>query len=412
MRKLLVVLLTLAVIVGGCGRSSDMTSNGKVSGSTIANDTFHPAPHDGQALAFPPVDAPVPCRQGTPLTKDEMTDLLVRVSMYAPLVHLTGPALEIEQQWLEMESKGWPEESNTWVGHAWSALNIAKGSDETYVVQLQNGGEYSIDYDKFMVVCIANIWQVKQFARGLDGPWLEPARELPGQRGALTPKLVTELVKVAQRSRGPWFAQVATGNALEWERVDEVTRARGRKPLPMQWGKMSDQMALSQLDETHADARFPGSANLALRLEKVDGLWMIENYTEGGDWLPSPSAERISTPGLVFDPPFEVVLGKTDTTIIEHSFGSPDSVKTTDLGKVYSYNRRQIEVRFDSRGKVSAFSMKTGASNSGVRIGSPVALWELIYGPPDTSATTSNEQLLYNAQDGKVAEITWTAGRQ
>lgn len=109
--------------------------------------------------------------------------------------------------------------------------------------------------------------------------------------------------------------------------------------------------------------------------------------------------------GVLFDPPMSVLLGVTDKGKIEEYFGLPDEEAQTEAGEVYTYKGRQMEVRFDTSGKVIAFSMRTGALNSGVRIGSPISHWELIYDGAE-GVPSKNQSLTFAAKDGRVAEIT------
>lgn len=404
MRRLLGLVLAAAMFAGGCLNNQTQTSDHKppAPASTTPGDVIP------STIPESPVDSPLPCQHGTAPTKEEMTDLLVRVSMYSPLPYLTGPALKIEEQWLEMQRAGWPEESGTWVGRTWLALEINRESDDSYVVLLRHGWltVKATDEDRFLVVCNDGKWQVKQYARGANGPWVQPAQELPGQRGDLTPELAANLVSVAASSTGPWFAQVATGNALAWDRIAEVYRARGLKPLPNPWKSGAKGVVITPVDAEHAEGRVQANRPF-LRFEKVDGLWKIQDFTEGGEWVGPPQDWRLTDTQSVFDPPFGILLGKTDAKAIEQGFGTPDSVNTTASGKVYVYNRRKLEVEFNSEGTVASFSMRSGAPGSGVRIGSPVALWELIYGLQSESSGPASQQLKYVVQDGKVTQITF-----
>lgn len=404
MRGWLGVLLAVAVMVAGCASRGVTTPNRtEESESNLDGGSKVETPE-----VIPPTPTsmgdPISCSQGETPTKETMTKLLARVSMHAPLDYLTGPALEIEKQWLEMERLGWPEASGTWVGHAWFALDIAPGAADAWIVRLQHG-EVERTEDRFEVLCNEGRWQVKQYARGVDGAYLRPAQALPGQGGELSVSLAEELIKAAGTATGPWFAQVATGNALSWGRFSEVYRARGWNAPLLPWTRPIVNLTITAIDEAHAEALLEGKRPF-LRFEKVDGLWKIENFTEGGKWVGPPKDVRLNEPGWVFDPPFGVLLGNTDMKVIEERFGAPDVVKAMDSGTVYIYSDRLIEVAFDAQGKVSAFSMKTGAPNSGVRIGSPVALWELIYGPYSATAKSGTQPLpRYVAKDGRIVEI-------
>jgi hypothetical protein len=411
MRKLLGLLMIAAIIGGGCAKGHDSGPDRNPRAPLADSTNVETTPTDTLTPYQTVDDATIPCRAGTPPTKEAVIGLLVRVSMHAPLAHLTGPALEIEKQWLRLESEGWPEEAGTWVGDVWFAVDIADGGNQTHLVQLQHGvvGVESRKYTRFSITCNSGHLQVKQQARGLDGPWMEPANELPGQRGDLTPSVVAGLLKAAQGASGPWFAQVATGNALGWQRVDEIYRARGLKPLPDPWKGAAQDAIVNRLDDTHAEVRFP-TGTLAIRFERVDGLWKISEYTEGGKWVGAPRDVRLSESGLVFDPPFGVLVGSTDQKRIDLAFGPPDTVKAIDRGKVYFYNLRSIEVTFDANGKVRSISSKTGAPNSGVRVGSPTAQWELIYGPLVEPKKTATEHLKATVQDGKVVSFSATHG--
>lgn len=384
--KLVGIILMAAIIGGGCAAAPPAPSS-----QAVAPDV---EPGDG---------SPVPCTPGTPPTRDEMLGLLARVSTYAPLPHLTGPALELELQWLTLQQTGWPAESGTWVSNAWFGLEISPGPSEAYTVHLAHS-EYVRTVDQFVVVCSGDRWQVKQHFNGYTGKWEESARELPGQRGELTPTLIRALVEVGHKEKGPWFAQVTTGNSLARGRIVEIGRARAWKIYDA-WRFAVGTPTLIHMDETHAEAHFAGGS-YRLRLEKADGLWKVENATEGGEWIPAPQPLHLFPPGPI--ELFGLSLGHTDIARIEKLFGPPDSVKTTEWGMVYTYSHRKITVQFDSHGKMSAFAMKTGAPDSGVRVGSPVALWETVYGRQLTDERPAYDQLTYVAREGRIVEIRVT----
>lgn len=408
MRVLVVFLLFAAVSIAGCwgdfDRSRDRTIHAPELGPSIANGHMVP-PATTSTLQTD--DNPLTCQPGNPPAKNEMMDLLARISTYAPLDHLTGPALEIEQQWLHLQSAGWPAEPATWTSHAWFDLSIAGEADQTYVVNLQHGLHERSD-DKFLVVCSDGRWKVKQRAVGRDGQWLEPPQEVLGQRGVLTLQLVVELIRIAQTSTGPWLAQVTFGNALEWGRVDAVYRARGLKPLPDPWRGATDRVELTQPGEFQAEGQFLGSG-FSVRLERVDGLWKIQDYTEGGAWVGPPDDVHLRESGRVFDSPFGILLGVTDEKDVQRLLGTPDLERAVESGKICTYHLRRLEIWYDVEGRVASLSMKTGAPMSGVRVGSPVALWELVYGPQDGPVRATKQRLTYVAEDGKVVEIRVTA---
>lgn len=408
MRPLVGALLSAVLIIGGCASRHDSPRSPTESdtGFYDQREIVDSAPSADRADVQPSLDRPLPCREGLSPTKEEMIDLLVRLSTYAPLAYLTGPALELEEQWIRLEGAGWPPESGTWVSHGWFALSIQDEPDQTYVVDLEHG-LYIRTHDRFQVVCNDGRWQVKQHAVGLDGAWMEPARELPGQRGELTPELATALAQVAERATGPWSAQVLTGKALEWERVDAMNRARGLKPLLKQWWRATDDVKLTPTSENLVEGEFVNST-LRIRLEKADGLWKIQDFTEGGQWTGTPTDMRLTNSGWVFDPPFSIQPGITNRETVERLLGTPDSVKADGSESVVSYDQRHIEVRFSAQGKVTVLSMKTGSPNSGVRVGSPVELWELVYGPQVETVQNVKQRLWYVSKDGKVPEIIYS----
>jgi hypothetical protein len=334
-----------------------------------------------------------------------MINLLVRLATYAPLAHLTGPALELEQQWIRLEQAGWPPEPDTWVGNGWHGMTIEYQPDQTYILVLEHG-LYERTHDRFLVVCDDGRWKVMQHAVGQDGAWLQPARELPGQDGNLTPELAIELIRVAENATGPWAAQVLTGTALELNRVTAMYRARGLKPERAPWWRVTDQMELTPVSQDLVEGQV---GNLRIRLQKVDGLWKIQNYTEGGNWIKTTTDMRLKASGSVFDPPFSIWPGIADQKAVERLVGTPDEVHTEGSETVFSYKQRQIEVRFNAQGKVTLLSMKNGAPGSGVRVGSPVELWELVYGPQAETVPNVKHHLRYVSKDGKVSEIIYSS---
>lgn len=74
----------------------------------------------------------------------------------------------------------------------------------------------------------------------------------------------------------------------------------------------------------------------------MDGLWQIENYTEGGRWLQPPPAERLQVEGVLSDSPMDLLLGVTEKAKIEELFGLADEVAQTEAGAVYTYKGRQM----------------------------------------------------------------------
>jgi hypothetical protein len=138
-------------------------------------------------------------------------------------------------------------------------------------------------------------------------------------------------------------------------------------------------------------------------------LWKIQNFTEGGTWVTQLVDTTWTKSGLVFDPPFSIQPGVTVPEKVEGFLGPPDTITSDGSETVFAYHRRQIQVRFDARGRVKLLSMKTGASGSGVKVGSPVALWEMVYGPQAEVDEDVKDRLLYVCRNGKVSEIIYTA---
>lgn len=396
-RSLAVFMITL--LIAGCSAAQAPASSGAKPGPEAAPST--PASQSG------PAREPLACSGAETPAKEAMYRLLVQLTRYAPLKYLVGDARENELQWIALDNRDWPPTGRwAFAGQPWSGLEIRTDAAGAFLVDLtygQNGTNIT-----FQVVCAEGYWHVSK--TGNRQWWAPLPAGIPGQEGPLTVKLARQLADEAMIRTGPNLTMVATGQQLELGRIEAIKVASDWVKTAFPWPNYNNELRITVQDDTHAAAECTDkngkSAGECLRFVREDGRWKIENHTIDGQW-PQYKVGKDRRPLELRQEIFGLKLGMSRADV-ERIVGQPDRRETTQSGEIYRYMLREFDVRFDQGGTVSEVTIRAGATHSGIMVGAPISMVEVLYGPaPDyTYPFDRDKALQFSVQDGRIVSIT------
>lgn len=362
---------------------------------------------------LPPAQQFPSCRQDSSLSEQEALSLLADIAVFAPKDGLTGDALAITQQWERLVATGWPipTRRTEWATANWLGVEVSTPQTQVYQIRLRYGQPSLQRVWGFEAVCDHDRWRVRR--SGANGQWERVPQRTPGPEGELTETLAVKLVDEARRGQGPELAMVATGTELERGRQEALRYAQGQTLKYMTpWPGVTERIHLAVESDSARLGRWLGKdgkeTGESVRFEYVDGLWKVSNHTIQGKWVVLDKEWQGVPRGAVRSDLLllGIGLGSTDADV-RQALGDPDSERQEASGRVAEYKVRRAQVRFDTAGRVQEIRVRSGGSQSGILVGTPVEVVRMIHGPSSdlVYALPDGQSLSFQVADGVVTEV-------